>query len=231
MSLDDNKANLPTEYIEGIKRSHHGGLAERFIHGRFAAVGLGTIPFDSEVHVIRNIDMEILREVIYGVDFGWTNPSCILAVGYDGDKRAYVLDEFYQARVTHHDLVEEAKALMMRYGRGTFYCDPTEKQTIESFKSRGIRAVKNEAKRDEGIRELAGLFPLCGDGRAKIYISSQCVNLIAELQVYDEKVKEHDHAVDALRYAISSKMKKRPTGKNWTFGPVRAHSTYNPYRR
>jgi len=217
MSIYDNRQNLPSRYIEGIERGHHGGLADRFIHGRFAAVGLGTIPFDAAVHVVRRIETDFIKEVVYGFDFGWDNPSCILAVGFDRDKRAYVLEEFYQSRCTHNQLYEEAKEMQTRWGKGKFYCDPTEKQTIESLKSQGIKAMKNMAKRDEGIRELAGRFPLTANGKPRILIAATCVNLIAELQTYDESVKEHDHAVDALRYALGSKMVRKASKDAWRF--------------
>lgn len=217
MSIDDN-IHLPADYIEGIKRSHHGGLAERFIYGRFAAVGAGTIPFDATVHVVSFIDRATLKEVIYGVDFGFTNPSCILAVGFDGDGRAYVLTEFYQRRVMHTDLAQEAEQMQSQFGRERFYCDRSQPETIEQFKSLGIRAEGSRAKRDESIREMAGRFLQAGDGKPRIFISDECVNLIAELQTYDENVKENDHAVDALRYALASKMKKNPSKNAWRFG-------------
>ena len=47
-----------------------------------------------------------------------------------------------------------------------------------------------------------GRFPIAGDGRPRIYIHCDCINLISELLVYDEKRKKFDHAVDALRYAL-----------------------------
>jgi hypothetical protein len=217
MSIDDN-IHLPSDYVEGIKRTHHGGLAERFLYGRFAAVGAGTVPFDYTVHVVKTIDPSTLTQIVYGVDFGWTNPSCILAIGFDSDGRAYVLEEFYLSRVPQDRLLLEAKEMTTRWGKGTFYCDPTQTQTIESWKSAGLNAVRCEAKRDEGIREMAGRFQVLGDKQPRIFIASECVNLTAELQAYDETVKENDHAVDALRYALASKMKRKPDIHAWVFG-------------
>jgi len=228
MSLEDN-THLTTDYIEAIKRAHHGGLAERFVHGRFAAVGVGTIPFDAADHVIGFIDVSTLKEVIYGVDFGFTNPSCILAVGFDGDGRAYVLSEFYERQVMHTDLTEQAKLMQSQFGRGHFYCDRSQPETIELFKSHGIRAEGSNAKRDESIREMAGRFIKAGDGKPRIFISGECVNLISELQTYDENIKENDHAVDALRYALASKMKKK-AGVAGVFLTHKPKSP-NPWRR
>lgn len=218
-SIHDNP-HLTEDYIRDIMRSHHGGLAERFVWGRFAAVGAGTIPFDYSVHVISasQFNKNIIRQWVYGIDFGWTNPSCVLCIGFDKDGRAYVVDEFYEARVTEDRVLAEGKAMQTRWGRGKFYCDPTQQQTIQWLCQNGLNAVKSEPKRQEGIRHMAGYFPKAGDGRPRIYILSSCVNLIAELQVYDETRKEFDHAVDPLRYGLGSKLKKTPAKDAWMFG-------------
>lgn len=219
MTLMDNPF-LTEDYIRDIKRSHHGGLAERFVWGRFAAVGAGTIPFDYNIHVIKlgQFNRKEIVLWVYGIDFGWTNPSCVLAIGFDYDGRAYVVDEFYEARVTEDRVLEEGRAMEKRWGRGRFYCDPTQLQTINWLCDNGLDAVKSEPKRDEGIRHMAGYFPLAGDGRPRIYILSTCVNLIAELQVYDETRKEFDHAVDPLRYGLGSKMKMEGDVDAWILG-------------
>jgi len=218
MTLYDNP-HLTEDYKRSIERGHHGGLAERFIFGRFAAVGVGTIPFDASIHV-KQLGPKEYREVCYGVDFGFTNPSCILSVAFDGDGVAYVLDEFYQRQIPHNKLVVEATELQDQYGKGTFYCDRSEPETIELFNSHGLRSEGSSARRDESIRELAGRFAHGPNVAQRIYIDSQCVNLIAELQIYDERVKENDHAVDALRYVLASKMKKRGDPSAWRLGPT-----------
>ena len=41
-----------------------------------------------------------------------------------------------------------------------------------------------------------------GDGVLRIFISPHWINLISELLEYKVDVKERDHAVDALRYAL-----------------------------
>lgn len=208
-SIYDNP-HLTKEYIKDQERGHHGGLAERFLWGKFAAVGVGTIPFDYATHVITTAEFNkaVIRQIVYAVDFGWTNPSCILVIGFDRDGRAYVLDEFYMAQVTEDRVLEEGKEFIRKYGYGRFYCDPTESQTIKWLCSHGLDAVKSEPKRKEGIRHMASYFPKAGDAKPRIYILSHCVNLIAELQVYNEERKEYDHAVDPLRYGLGSKFIK-----------------------
>jgi len=83
-----------------------------------------------------------------------------------------------------------------------FHCDSSEPRSIDVLNRAGIRAYGNKTKREDGIHNLARRFNKAGDGKPRIYVRSTCVNLIAELLSYNEDVKEFDHAVDALRYAI-----------------------------
>jgi len=211
MPLRDNIGNLPRNYVDNIIRAHTGGLAEQFVHGRFAMVEMGSFAFDYTVHVLSDLDYdpEWLKKVYYGVDFGWDNPSAVVVVAFDGDDRSYILDEYYRNMTSIDELIEVIKEFQGLYGRGIAFCDPTEKQTIESMKKKGINARPCLVKRDDGIRELGGRFQLQDDGRYRIYIKSTCVNTISELQTYDAKKKERDHTVDAIRYVVSS---LRPQG-------------------
>jgi len=198
--IDDNPY-LTAEYRAEVKRAHTGGFYKRFVEGVFAPVGVGSFDFDSTVHVVESLPSEF-RRVVCGVDFGWSNPSCIVAVGFDGDGRAYVLDEFYQSRVHVDALAEEAKDMVRRFGFNAFTCDSSEPRTIDELNIAGLNASPNKSKREEGIREIGGRLKRESDGKPRLFISSRCVNLISELQVFDEARKENDHAVDALRYAL-----------------------------
>lgn len=200
MSIMDNP-HLPQDFIDGIKRSHSGGLYDRFVLGVFAAVASGAFEFDYAVHV-QGFKMPEVRNIVYGIDFGWTNPSAIIAIALDGDGRAFVIDEFYQSRISEQGLQSECIRLKEKWGDGTFWCDPSRPDTISSLNVAGIDARGNKSKRDDGIAETGGRFKDAGDGRARLYISPECVNLIEELQLYEANRKERDHAVDALRYAV-----------------------------
>jgi len=113
-----------------------------------------------------------------------------------------VLDEFYGARTSDETLIEEALNMQSQWGEGEFICDPSEPQTIDKMVKAGLNARGNKAKRDDGIREIGSRLKKVGDGRRRLYVSSRCVNLISEMQVYDAKKKENDHAVDGTRYGL-----------------------------
>lgn len=204
--------HTPERYKKEIVASHHGSLAKRFIEGRFAPAGMGSFDYDSQIHELKTIQKETLRDVIYGVDFGWTNPSAIVAVGFDGDDRAYILDEFYQNRVQPEVLISEAKLMREKWGAGPLYCDRSEPQTIDAFRKAGLMARPDKSKREDGIHELGGRFFVQEDRKPRIYVSSKCTNWIHEVMVYNADVKENDHAMDATRYAIMNHRGKIDVG-------------------
>ena len=208
-SLDDNRVNLPEAYIRDIYATHHGALAKRFIEGKFAPAGLGSFNYDATIHELKTtLDKQFT--VIYGVDFGWTNPAAIICIGFDGDNRAYILDEFYQNRCQIETLIEEVKEMQTTWGQGKIICDRSEPQTIDMFRKAGLNAYPDQSKREDGIHELGGRFHIQADGRPRIYVRSNCVNWIHEVMVYDAEVKENDHAIDATRYAIMASKKPKP---------------------
>jgi hypothetical protein len=210
--VDDNPF-LSEEYREEVKAAHGApgsGLYNRFILGLFSAVAAGSLAFDSTVHVLEELPARgVIKRVVYGVDWGWSNPACILAIGLDGDDRAYVLEEFYQPRTSLETLIKIAGEMRSHWGSGAFICDRSEPRSIEEMRRAGLNAVPDGSKREEGVRELGGRFQVAGDGRPRIFVHRSCVNFISEAQVYDETKKEYDHAIDAARYALAS---LRPSG-------------------
>lgn len=204
MSIMDNADNLPAEYIEMIKSTHTGGLYDRFVLGKFAAVGGAAFAYDYTVHT-QGFDRFDLRgcSIRYGVDFGWTNPSAILAVKVDSDGRAYVIDEVYASQLSMEELSDSLLGFYKQYGRGPVICDRVRPDNIQIFVNAGIDAVADESKRDDGIADLGGRFKIQPDDLARVYIHSQCVSLIDEVQTYNPEKKVRDHAVDGLRYCLA----------------------------
>ncbi len=202
---------LPKSFITEIVRTHTGGLAERFIYGRFATVGSGSIPFDTTKHVQELLDKSLINEMRYGVDFGWSAPSAIVANAFDPDGRGYVVDEFYKTETTDEELADAAKEMQDEWGKGTFYCDARFPQSIEKLRRAGLDAEPYSFKREDGLRELGSRFSLASDGQPRQYVSKRCVNLISELLEYREDVKANDHAVDGLRYSLPLAEEEEPT--------------------
>jgi phage terminase large subunit len=209
---------LSEKYKQEIVATHRGNSAKRYIEGLFAPVGAGSFDYDSTIHELKNIDLTTMRTIVFGVDFGWTNPSAIVAVGYDNDDRAYILDEFYENHTQTETLISKLKEMIQIYGKGKIVCDRSAPGAIESIRKAGLNAVAHENKREDAIRELGGRFIVQCDGKPRIFVSSKCVNWIHEVMVYNSEIKENDHLIDGTMYALMAPLQKFAPLNAFRFG-------------
>ena len=140
------------------------------------------------------------EQKIYGVDFGFNNPTAIIEIGVK-DGVYYTNELFYERKKTNQDVINFIESNKLQ---GTFYCDSAEPQRIEELNRAGINAVQSDKSVKDGIDFVK---------RQKIYSLPTNENLNKEVLTYsykkdkngnvlDEPVKFSDHALDALRYAI-----------------------------
>ncbi len=92
------------------------------------------------------------------MDFGWSNPSAIVANAFDPDGRGYVVDEFYKTETTDEELADAAKDMQTEWGKGVFYCDARFPQSILKLCRAGLNAKPYTYKREDGLRELGSRF-------------------------------------------------------------------------
>ena len=140
---------------------------------------------------------------VVGVDFGFTNaPSACVLVTVDTRKKELWLHEFCYATGM---LNAEIAAALQQYKGLRVIADCAEPKTIAELKQYGLRvfpADKAKAKKTEQLQWLRGW---------RMKVTRESVNLIDELRQYEwrkedgkyinEPMDEHDHAIDALRYA------------------------------
>ncbi len=140
-------------------------------------------------------------DFIYGLDFGFNNPSALVKVGIK-DGKLYAEELMHETKLTTNDLVY----LLDTFGLGncTIYCDAAEPKTIEELVRSGINAKPSVKAVKEGISMIKS---------KELYITKNSSNLIKEIRNYkwktdkdgrvlDEPVKFMDHLCDALRYAV-----------------------------
>lgn len=151
---------------------------------------------------IKNIDGDFSDKVIYGLDFGYNNPTALVKVATTGES-IYILDEFYKSHLTNSELIEHLKQLNI--GRHTIVCDSAEPDRIRELQLAGFNAVP--AIKKNVLHEIDQIK------RHKIIIDPRCVNFIKEIEGYswktdkngnvlEEPVKFNDHLMDAMRYAV-----------------------------
>lgn len=149
---------------------------------------------------------ESFDEVIYGLDFGYNNPSTLVWVGIK-DQEYYLKELLYKTGLTNADLIGELRdnADLIKYAE--IYGDSEAPERIEEIRREGFNI--HESKKGKGSVKTGIDYVK----RHKLHIHKDSVNLINEIRSYkykedkdghvlEEPVKFRDHAMDAFRYAI-----------------------------
>ena len=146
-----------------------------------------------------------LDETIYGLDFGFNNPTVLLEIGIK-DQKYYERELLYESGLTGKDLLEKLDDLIA--DRTTeLYADSEAADRIVEIAREGYnihKSRKGKGSVKDGIDFVK---------RHRTYILRDSTNLINEKRNYkykedkdghvlEEPVKFRDHAVDAERYAI-----------------------------
>jgi len=153
---------------------------------------------------------ENFDEIIYGLDFGFNNPTALVKIGIR-DGEYYIFEELYQTRLTNSDLIEYLKQINVD---GIIYADSAEPARIQEIQAAGFMIYPAEKNVRDGIDFVK---------RQKLHIHPSAANVIKELQNYkwkedrngnilDEPVKFLDHACDAIRYAIYTHSRGQQVG-------------------
>lgn len=140
-----------------------------------------------------------------GQDFGYNVPSALVDIElYEG--AIYADELLYETKLTTGDLIEKYKSFDIHHEE--IFCDAAEPKTIEELSRAGYNVKPADKDVTEGIRKVKSM---------PLYVTERSVNLIKELKSYkwkvdkdgkvlDEPVKFNDHACDALRYAVFTKL-------------------------
>lgn len=138
------------------------------------------------------------------VDVGSRNPTAILTAHVAGDKRVHISRELYRRNMTSTEIVAAIEAEADRCDPDLIYIDPSAKGTIDDLVRDGypVEPANNDVL--DGIRRVKTTLA------TGFTVDRACTNLIDEFGLYaypdnpkvetDKPVKEHDHALDAVRY-------------------------------
>jgi len=203
-----NNPFLPKEQVQEIESLR---LADENMWNVF---GLGLRGKTSELvytHWKTCEELPLRGEVFMGCDFGYNVPTAlVLCELYE--ERIYVKELLYENRLTTNDLVERFKDIGVSKTI-EIYCDNAEPKTIEELKRAGYNAWEADKDVTEGIRKVKS-YPL--------FITNDSTSVLKEIKGYkwrtdasgkpikdkdkDEPVKFNDHSMDAMRYAIFTRL-------------------------
>ena len=143
-------------------------------------------------------------EIIYGLDFGFNNPTVLLEIGIK-DRTYWISEKIYQTRLTNQDLLTKLTILIPQIHKHRYmYADSAEPARIQEIANAGFNIVPADKSVKDGI-------DFCR--RQVFHTNNNNVNMNRERvgykykedkdgNVIDDPVKFNDHAMDAKRYAV-----------------------------
>ena len=215
-TMDDNLSL--TEEVKARYRTMYAGVFyARYILGEWkVAEGLIYDMFDESRHCIPlPPDNELQGSAYISVDYGTLNPTVFLMWRKYHGKWLCTKEYYYSGRENHKQRTdaEYADEMMAFIGDTPYTCvvvDPSAASFITELQRRGLKVLKADNAVLDGIRTVCTLLQ-----RADLLFSKDCTRTIAEFYAYrwydkaaeagrDEPVKQDDHAMDAMRYFVST---------------------------
>ncbi|MFZ2620345.1 MAG: terminase family protein [Alphaproteobacteria bacterium] len=186
-------------------RPHEVAARER---GEPSLSGGLVFPVPESQFVVERFEIPPHFKRVYGVDFGWTNPTAMVWAAYDAEHDVvYLHDSYSQSEGTP---AMHAEAIQARGAWIPGVCDPAGQSAgvsdgasvMELYARHGIHLQQADNSVEAGLMEM---LERLRDGRLKVF--SDMHTWLAEYRMYrrDSKgkiVKSHDHLLDATRYLI-----------------------------
>jgi len=198
----DNIKNLAPNYIENTLDILSDRAKRRFKYGEYVKAE-GTIyeKFD-ERHIIKRETVPSIEFYTVGVDFA-LHMAAVL-VGWSGD-HIYILDDVGGFNVTSSAFNKEIQKMCGDIAY-TAYCDPSGGERLQEI----TNSDKANNSVEPGIDYINTKIE-----RNEFHICDNATGVLSEIYDYrrDDKervVKENDHYMDAMRYAIFSRAAKPP---------------------
>ena len=173
--------------------------------------GLGLRGTSSETiytHWKEIAEFPLCDDICFGLDFGFNHPTALVKVGFI-DNKCYIDEQIYESKLTNDDLAYLIKTLGITRSTEIF-AETARPEAIEEIRRTGLNIKPADKSVIDGINMVKSM---------PLFITRRSTNIIKEIKSYkwktdkdgkvlDEPVKFNDDAMDALRYAIYTKMFK-----------------------
>ena len=218
-TMEDNPSLSP-QIRARYERLYTGVFYRRFILGQWVQAE-GRVYDFFEPGMVRPVPEGPFRKWYISCDYGTVNPT---SMGLWGEKNGiwYRVKEFYfNSREAQRQMTDEEYAAALQKLAGdreiaAVIVDPSAASFIEVLRRKGWRVQKADNDVLSGIRLTSDALK---EGR--VVICEGCADCIREMDEYvwdlssgtkDRVKKEHDHAMDDMRYFVSTVLGKRETG-------------------
>ena len=218
-TMEDNPSLSP-EIRQRYEKLYSGVFYRRFILGQWAQAEGRVYDFFGP-EMVRPVPPGEFRKWYVSCDYGTVNPTSMGLWGLQEGVWYRVKEFYFNSREARHQMTDEeyAGALEKLAGErqiAQVIVDPSAASFIEVLRRRGWKVRKADNDVLTGIRLTSDALK---EGR--IVICEGCNDCIREMDEYvwdlssgakDRVKKEHDHAMDDMRYFVSTVLGKKEPG-------------------
>ena len=218
-TMKDNNS-LSEKVKKRYENMYSGVFYDRFIRGLWVvAEGLVYDFFQSKKEtIIKTVDMNDYNEFYVSIDYGTINPCSMGLWGVNSEGAARIKESYFDSRKEGRQRTDEEHyqalvELVEDLPITRVIVDPSAASFIECIRRHGEFRVKPAINSViDGIRITSSLL-----NAGMIRIDPSCKDCIREFGLYrwDEKktadtvLKENDHAMDDIRYFVSTVLSER----------------------
>ena len=218
-TMEDNPS-LTEEIRQRYERLYTGVFYRRFILGQWAQAE-GRVYDFFEPELVQPVPKGPFDKWFVSCDYGTVNPTSMGLWGRSGGIW-YRVKEFYfasrreQRQMTDEEYAGALKNLVGDRPLAGVIVDPSAASFMEVLRRKGYRILKADNDVLSGIRLTSDALK---EGR--IVICEGCADCLREMDEYvwdlssgnkDRVKKEHDHAMDDMRYFVSTVLKEQANG-------------------
>ncbi|MBE6957745.1 MAG: PBSX family phage terminase large subunit [Ruminococcaceae bacterium] len=217
--MEDNPS-LTKAIRARYERLYSGVFHRRFVLGQWAQAEGRVYDFFG-LEMVKPVPTGNFEKWYISCDYGTVNPTSMGLWGLQKGVWYRVKEFYFDSRVKHRQMTDEeyADALAKLAGDRPIdgvIVDPSAASFMEVLRRRGWRVQKAENEVLSGIRLTADYLKT-----GKIVICEGCNDILREMDAYvwdlesearDRVKKEHDHALDEMRYFAATVLGKKSVG-------------------
>lgn len=217
-TMSDNPS-LSEHMISRYKKLYSGAFYERFIEGKWVSAQGAVYPFMSDEKAFCSVPNCNFDEYVISCDYGTVNPASFGLWGLHDGTWYRIAEYYFNSRTEGFQRTDEEHytalcELADEREIKKIVVDPSAASFIQVIRRHGkynVIPAKNQVI--DGIRAVSTALK-----EGKIRICSNCKDSMREFGLYrwadggkDAPVKENDHAMDDIRYFVTSVLNNEPS--------------------